>query len=126
MRKRYTVDLLSKLLKKGKKGLKKQVKGSVFEIDDNGDLCGCAIGAIAVGAGYNPVDSRGNLKSEAIETGYKIVRDVIQACGYTKTEIDAESCIYSMNDTYDMSFAEIAKKLKEVEKENKIKTCNKS
>lgn len=55
----------SELLKEGSKQLDEQIRGAYLVKKSDGKLCGCALGAIALGAGYKPEFSgSGNLVNE--------------------------------------------------------------
>lgn len=111
---------LSKLLTIGKKKLKKQITGNPFELDEAGNLCGCAIGAIALGTGYDPLKKNGQLRLGATNKAYDILNTLIKKCGYTRVSAGE---IYYLNDSCELSFAEIADYLRREERRDKV-TCS--
>lgn len=108
---------LSTLLSKGAKKLKKRITGTPFQVDRNGDLCGCAIGAIAVGCDYNPLTPTGKLKRTANQKAYDIIRKLL----YENYQYGiSDYTIYDKNDA-GMSFSEMRKYLADLERIKGIK-----
>lgn len=72
----------SELLKEGSKQLDEQIRGAYLFKKSNGKLCGCALGAIALGAGYKPEFSEGGRLVSEVGIAELLSEEVFPAASF--------------------------------------------